>query len=71
DMAPDGLKSTIQSLFVAMYSGFGRGAGGLLGGLVLHRYGGPALFGSVLVSTATSWAAISVAEMIVAVATSS
>lgn len=69
-VAPEGLKSTIQSVFGATYYGLGRGTGGLIGGLLLHRFGGPLLFASVLIWTCTSWAAISVAELLVVLYTS-
>jgi MFS transporter, PPP family, 3-phenylpropionic acid transporter len=63
--APEGLKSTIQSFFSATYYGLGRAVGGLVGGLMLHRFGGPVLFGSVATFTFSSWIAISIAELIV------
>lgn len=61
-MAPEGLKSTIQSLFMASYSGLGRGLGGLVGGMLLNRFGGPALFTSALVWTLCGWALIGIGE---------
>ena len=64
-MAPEGLKSTIQSLFGAFYSGLGRGVGGLVGGMLLNRFGGAALFLTALVWTGCCWALISIAEWLV------
>lgn len=62
--APEGLKSTIQSLFGATYYGLGRGVGGLVGGLMLHHFGGPILFRSVLIWTAGSWGVIAIMEIL-------
>lgn len=43
-IAPRGAEATVQALFSALFDGLGISSGGLLAGVIYHRYGGRFLF---------------------------
>jgi predicted MFS family arabinose efflux permease len=43
--APQGMAATAQGLFGSVMTGFGSGAGGLLGGLLIERLNAAAMYG--------------------------
>mmetsp|Transcript_16978 Transcript_16978/g.40500 ORF Transcript_16978/g.40500 Transcript_16978/m.40500 type:complete len:186 (+) Transcript_16978:342-899(+) len=62
-LAPDGLMASMQGLFASMYIGVGRGAGGLVGGLVYDRFGARCTFQACATWIAVSWAIISCVKL--------
>ncbi len=52
----------MQGLFTATYVGVGQGLGGLVGGLLMQRFGGAGMFAMCSAICAAGWAACGAAE---------
>ncbi|KIY92796.1 hypothetical protein MNEG_15168 [Monoraphidium neglectum] len=51
-----GVEATMQGIFQGLYFGVGQGLGALGGGLLMHRFGGQAMFAQASAITLAAWA---------------